>query len=110
MTGAMGLSLEAEGLTFAYGDVKALDGFSLTVRQGGIVGMVGPNGAGKSTLVRVVSGVARPQEGQIRLGGGDLEGMSALEVARRVAVAPQQVPVLLGHQLKITAGISMQMR
>jgi len=99
MSGASGLSLKAEGVRFRYGDIKALDGFSLSVEAGQFVGMVGPNGSGKSTFVRVVSGVVRPQEGKVLLGGENLKKMSAWEVARRVAVAPQRVE--LGFDLGV---------
>lgn len=86
-----GLSVQAHEVRFFYGQVRALDGFSLTVDEGAFVAIVGPNGSGKSTFVRVVSGVVRPQRGKVLLGERDLAEMSALEVARCVAVAPQRV-------------------
>ena len=52
-----------------YGSVVALDGASLTVRAGEVIGLVGDNGAGKSTLVKVLSGAHQPDSGEIFLDG-----------------------------------------
>ena len=49
--------------------VRALDGFSLDVLRGEVVGVVGRNGAGKSTLLRVISGIVHPQSGRVRVWG-----------------------------------------
>jgi iron complex transport system ATP-binding protein len=105
MTAQPGFMLEAEGVRFSYGEVRALDGFSLAVEGGSLVGMVGPNGSGKSTFVRVVSKVVRPQGGRICLGGQDLRGLSQWEVARWVAVAPQRVE--LGFDMGVREFVSL---
>ena len=105
MTAQPGFMLEAEGVRFSYGEVRALDGFSLAVKAGSLVGMVGPNGSGKSTFVRVVSKVVRPQGGRICLGGQDLRGLSQWEVARWVAVAPQRVE--LGFDMGVREFVSL---
>lgn len=62
-------ALEVSGLHKHYGDHRALDGADLQVRSGEVYGLLGPNGAGKSTLMKVVLGLQRPTEGQIRLFG-----------------------------------------
>jgi len=59
--------LSAEGLVKTYAGRRALDGFTLTVAAGEIVGLVGPNGAGKTTFVEVVAGLVRPEAGQVRV-------------------------------------------
>ncbi|HEY0052171.1 MAG TPA: ABC transporter ATP-binding protein [Caulobacteraceae bacterium] len=64
------LVLEAAGLTKAYGEVKALDDFSLAVPRGGVYGVLGPNGAGKSTLFRVWLGLVRASAGRASVLGG----------------------------------------
>jgi simple sugar transport system ATP-binding protein len=65
--------LEARGLTRTYGQVHALRGTDFTVQRGEVVALIGDNGAGKSTLVKVLSGSARPDGGQILLDGAPVE-------------------------------------
>jgi ABC-type branched-subunit amino acid transport system ATPase component/ABC-type branched-subunit amino acid transport system permease subunit len=69
--------LEVTGLGVRFGGVVALDGVSLTVEPGQIVGLMGPNGAGKTTFIDAVSGFVRPAAGSIRLDGEDLGGLGA---------------------------------
>ncbi len=61
--------LEMNKVTKVFGDFKALDGLSLTVPKGAVYGLVGPNGAGKSTAIRCLTGVYRPESGQVRMDG-----------------------------------------
>jgi branched-chain amino acid transport system ATP-binding protein len=70
--------LELEGLRVRYGSIEALQGTSLTVREGEIVGLVGHNGVGKSTTMKAVAGVLRPSGGTITWGGKPLERGSAI--------------------------------
>jgi ABC-type branched-subunit amino acid transport system ATPase component/ABC-type branched-subunit amino acid transport system permease subunit len=58
--------LEVEGVSVSFGGVKAVDGASLTVRRGQIVGLIGPNGAGKTTLFNAISGFVKPESGSAR--------------------------------------------
>jgi iron complex transport system ATP-binding protein len=81
--------LEVRELSFAYGERRVLDGVSLTVARGEMVGLVGPNGAGKSTLVRLISHVLEPQPGRVWSEGRDVRKLSRGTLARRVAVVPQ---------------------
>jgi iron complex transport system ATP-binding protein len=68
----------------------ALDGPTFEVGAGEIVGIVGPNGSGKTSLLKLLGKVLRPQEGDIILLGRDLATMSQGEVARTVAMVPQE--------------------
>ncbi len=61
--------LEARNLVKRYGNVQALDGASFTAFAGEVVALIGDNGAGKSTLVKTLSGVIRPDSGQILVDG-----------------------------------------
>jgi D-xylose transport system ATP-binding protein len=61
--------LEARGVSKRYGAVRALEGVSLAVAPGEVVGLVGDNGAGKSTLVNIIAGALRPDDGEIVLDG-----------------------------------------
>lgn len=66
MTAAL---LEIDGVTTAFGDFKAVDDASLSVRAGSITGLIGPNGAGKSTLFNTIAGDLKPNAGSIRFRG-----------------------------------------
>lgn len=81
--------LSAERLVFGYGQEPVLRDVSLAVAPGELVGVIGPNGGGKTTLVRLLSGVARPQAGTVSLGGRPLTALRRREVARGIAVVPQ---------------------
>ena len=60
--------LEIDNLKKAYGDKLLIDGLSLQLPPGGIVGVIGPNGAGKTTLFRMITGAEQPDSGTLRLG------------------------------------------
>jgi branched-chain amino acid transport system ATP-binding protein len=64
--------LSVEGLSAAYGPVKALDGVTLRAEQGRITAVLGANGAGKTTLLRTISGLVRPTAGRVVLNGEDV--------------------------------------
>ena len=66
--------LEVRGLVRRFGGVVALDGLDLEVRAGTVTALIGPNGAGKSTAFQCISGVLRPDAGQVRLNGRDITG------------------------------------
>jgi branched-chain amino acid transport system ATP-binding protein len=72
--------LELSGVTASYGPVQVLDGVSLTVPEGGSVGILGANGAGKTTTLRAISGTVRTG-GRIRFAGRDIRGLRPDQVA-----------------------------
>lgn len=59
--------IEIEHLKKSFGETKAVNDVSLTIREGEVFGLVGTNGAGKSTLLRMLTGILKPDEGQIRI-------------------------------------------
>ncbi len=61
--------IEIKNITKQFGTVKALDNASIHVEKGTVYGLVGPNGAGKSTLIRHLTGIYRPDEGEILVDG-----------------------------------------
>jgi len=75
-------TLVADNVTVRYGGVIALEGASLRVEPGAIVGLIGPNGAGKTTLINAITGVVRPSSGTIALGPSRLDRLPAHRVAR----------------------------
>ena len=62
------LVIEARGLSKSYGDRLLIDNLNFRLPAGGIVGIIGPNGAGKTTLFRMMSGVEKPDSGELRMG------------------------------------------
>ena len=66
------MSIEIEQLVKHYGEVRAVDGVSLTAREGEILGLLGHNGAGKTTTIRMLTGRARPTSGTARVCGCDV--------------------------------------
>ena len=73
--------LEVENLTAAYGQIRALHGVDLTVREGQVVALLGPNGAGKTTTLRSICGMVRAR-GRITFRGKDLTGLPTEKVTR----------------------------
>jgi ABC-2 type transport system ATP-binding protein len=68
----MPAAIAAEGLVKKYGDVTALDGMSLSVPEGSVLGLLGPNGAGKTTTVRILTTLVRPDAGHAEVAGCDV--------------------------------------
>jgi len=62
------LVIEAEGISKAYGDKLLIENLNFRVSPGAIVGVIGPNGAGKTTLFKMITGVDKPDKGNLRLG------------------------------------------
>ena len=63
------LAVRCEGVTKHYGDVKAVDGLSLSVRRGECFGLLGPNGAGKTTTIEILEGLLTPDAGDVEVLG-----------------------------------------
>jgi iron complex transport system ATP-binding protein len=88
-------AIEAQQLTFRYrtgvknGMAWTLDRLSFRVETGEIFGIVGPNGSGKSSLLKLLAGHLPPSEGHIRLAGRLIAQLSQQDIARMVAVVPQ---------------------
>ena len=83
--------LRGADVHFAYGPGQAgLHGVSLDVGRGGLVGVLGPNGSGKTTLLRLLGGLLTPASGRITIDGRDVAHMTRRELARRIAIVPQE--------------------
>jgi iron complex transport system ATP-binding protein len=82
--------LEARAVSFRYGARQVLSGVDLEVGAGEIVGLLGPNGSGKTTLLRIVAGVLEGASGTVRVRGDDVTALPRREIARRIAVVPQE--------------------
>jgi iron complex transport system ATP-binding protein len=88
--------LHASELSYGYSSGRrdarsfTLDGVSVTVERGSLTGLLGPNGCGKTTLLKLLSGVLQPDHGVVSLNGASLTGRSRREVAKHLAVVPQE--------------------
>ncbi len=85
--------LRADDISFGYSGEQAafsLANVSVEITPGSLTGLLGPNGCGKTTLLKLLCGVLRPQGGTIALDGRLLASLTRRELARRVAVVPQE--------------------
>jgi branched-chain amino acid transport system permease protein len=89
---ARGVLLHCDDVHLSFRGVKALDGVSLDLREGEILGLVGPNGSGKSTLVNAISGYYRPQSGRVLFAQEDLIGREGHRIARLGIARTHQIP------------------
>jgi len=83
-----------EDVSFRYGRAWVLRNVSLTVQEGDFVGILGPNGSGKSTLLNLVDGILAPQAGRVTVEGTDASTLDRGQMARLVAVVPQDSPLI----------------
>ena len=89
--------MEALAVTKHFRGVHALDGVTLKVGGGEIVGLIGPNGSGKTTLLNVLSGVYAPTSGTVRCDGRDVEGLKPNRIAHMGVGRTFQNIRLFGH-------------
>jgi ABC-2 type transport system ATP-binding protein len=82
--------LQVDRLTKRYGDRVAVNAISFSIAQGETVGLLGPNGAGKTTAIAMISGISRPDGGEVSLGGVSL-AQNASALKRRVGLVPQDL-------------------
>ena len=86
--------LEVRGLVKSFGGIKAVRGIDVTVEPGTIVAVIGPNGSGKTTLFNLITGLYKPDSGQILLAGEDIAGLRPdLVVERGIARTFQNLRV-----------------
>lgn len=88
------MSIEVKNISKIYGDQKALDNISFSVKNGEIVGFLGPNGAGKSTLMKILTTYITADEGSASVNGLDVIS-SKKEVQRIVGYLPEHNPLYL---------------
>ncbi|MBS7616169.1 ABC transporter ATP-binding protein [Candidatus Bathyarchaeota archaeon] len=85
----MSLAIEASNVTKVFGNVRALDGLSFTVKPGEIYGLIGPNGAGKTTTLRIVSTLLLPSSGTVKVFGLDVVEEAA-DVRKIISYLPEE--------------------
>lgn len=84
--------LKLAGLRKTYGAIKAVDGVSLSVEPGEVLGVLGPNGAGKSTTLRMAAGILLPDAGTIEIAGVDLAARRA-DAQAAIGFLPEGAPL-----------------
>jgi iron complex transport system ATP-binding protein len=89
--------LRARDVWFAYDRAAVLRAVRLTVPRAGILGILGPNGSGKTTLLRILAGTRHPQRGTVTLDGAPLSSFSRGDLARRMAVVPQETQLAFDY-------------
>ena len=82
--------LRAESVSFGYDGGFALRDVTVDIAAGTVTGLLGPNGCGKTTLLKLLCGVTHPRSGRVMLGDRTLTAMTRRELARHVAVVPQE--------------------
>jgi ABC-2 type transport system ATP-binding protein len=97
--------LDAIGLTKRYGAIQALDGLTLHVGDGEIVGLVGHNGAGKTTLVSILAGLNKPDGGTVHVDGTD-----PVRARDRIGIAPPHIAlyqsITVREHLRLFGGLA----
>ena len=86
-------ALAFDDLAVRLGGRSVIEGLSLSLAAGEVLGLAGPNGVGKTTLFRVATRVVSAARGEVRLNGAPVASLSRRELARRLAVVPQDVDV-----------------
>ena len=101
--------LVVSGVSKRFGGLKAVDRMDLVVRAGSIHAVIGPNGAGKSTLANLLTGVYRPDEGSVAVGGEDVAGRTPHVISRSGVSRTFQTPQLFHSETvreNVLAGFS----
>ncbi len=86
--------IEIRGLTCGYGEKTILHDIDLSVGKGEFFGIIGPNGSGKTTMLRAMTRLIRPATGTVLLGGTDMKDLHIADVAKKVAVVSQSMPLI----------------
>ncbi|HWP16154.1 MAG TPA: ATP-binding cassette domain-containing protein [Xanthobacteraceae bacterium] len=89
--------LVTNGLTKRYGGLTANDAVAMTLAAGEVRGLIGPNGAGKTTFVNVITGIERPDSGEVALDGTAVTGLGPHRIAARGLVRSFQVARVFGN-------------
>ncbi|MEO0083858.1 MAG: ABC transporter ATP-binding protein [candidate division WOR-3 bacterium] len=83
-------AIEVNNLSFSYGDKEVLSDLTVKINTGEFFGIIGPNGAGKTTLLKLIAGLLRPNQGEIKILGRNLLEISSNERAKLISFVPQE--------------------
>ncbi|HUX07457.1 MAG TPA: ATP-binding cassette domain-containing protein [Acidobacteriota bacterium] len=96
--------LKVNNLQKSYGDVRAVDGVTFEIAEGGVFGLLGPNGAGKTTTIHIVAQVIRPDSGSVTVDGLEL-GRNGSRVKGLIGFVPQELAIY--HDLTARENLAM---
>lgn len=85
--------LAAQGVDFSYYNGLVLRDVTLNLSRGSMISLIGPNGSGKTTLLKILCGLLKPKRGHVYLSGREISRLARREIAREVALVPQELVV-----------------
>ena len=91
--------IDANSISFRYHEDWVLRNVTFRLEKGEFVGVIGPNGSGKSTLLKILHRLLLPQGGEVLLGPVPLRKMSRIDIAKKIAVVPQETHLLFPFQV-----------
>ncbi|PAQ15673.1 ABC transporter ATP-binding protein [Bacillaceae bacterium SAOS 7] len=97
--------INVEQVAGGYGNQTIVNQLSFSVQQGELFGILGPNGSGKTTLMKMLSGVVPIQAGEVTIQGRKLKGFSPKELAKVIAVLPQDTSLPFAYTVKETVSL-----
>lgn len=86
--------IDIKGLTCGYGEKMVLRDIDLSIKKGQFFGIIGPNGSGKTTILRAITRLVKPVSGGIFLDGSDMKDIHFSNIAKKIAVVSQNMPLL----------------
>ena len=89
----MTTAIDVTSLSYSYGASKVLKDISFSVQKGDFFIIIGPNGSGKTTLMKVIAGIAKPENGRLDVMGRPLMNYARKTLARTISFVPQMIPV-----------------
>jgi iron complex transport system ATP-binding protein len=97
--------LQFESVTFGYGSQPLFAEIDLGIASGEMVALLGPNGVGKTTLLLLATGALHPQRGRVLLNGRDLRALPRRQIARQIAVLPQEFTTPFAFTVRELVGL-----
>lgn len=96
----MPIKMDLSGISFSYNSWPILDGITYQLSQSAFTGLIGPNGSGKSTLLKTMTRFLIPSAGELTLEGQDIHVYKHRELAKKIAVVPQDTALSFDFQVK----------
>lgn len=98
--------LEVNNLSISFGGLKAVNNFQISIEKGELYGLIGPNGAGKTTVFNLLTGVYKPDTGNILLDGKDITGKKTIDI-NRAGMARTFQNIRLFHNMSVLDNVKV---